>query len=234
MISKNFEHTAVIPPRLRRNVPRLDDIWFERFATARANDIADIVGGMYTMQGIRPLTTNAQRAVGQAVTARIYPGNGTTVLGAYAMAGANDILVIDAWGDVSCSYAGFNAARTPRDRGLKGIIVDGGLRDQDEFDDVGFPVFGRAVATSASAKGRAGDINLPVSCGGVIVNAGDLVIADQTGIAVIPAEYLEQVWEVASRPPSDVYGPDIYGVEKRRLSLYEQAFEAAGGIELAD
>lgn len=234
MISKNFEHHAVIPPRIRRDVPRLDDVWFERFASPRANDIADIVGGLYTMQGIYPLTKTAQRAVGQAVTARLYPGDGTTVLGAYAMAGANDILVIDARGDVSFSYAGFNAARTPRDRGLKGIIVDGGLRDQDEFDEVGFPVFGRGVATSASPKGKAGDINVPVSCGGVIVNAGDLIIADQTGVAVIPAEYIEQVWDAASQPPSDVYGPDIYGVEKRRWSIYEQAFDAAGGIELMD
>jgi 4-hydroxy-4-methyl-2-oxoglutarate aldolase len=186
------------------------------------------------MEGIYPLTRESRRAVGQALTIRPYPGDGLTVLGAAALSQPNDILVVDARGYTGVSMAGFNMARAPRARGLKSIIVDGALRDADEFDEVGFPVFGRGIATAASPKRQVGDINVPVSCGGVIVGPGDLIVADETGIAVVPAKHLEPVWNAVSQPPSDVYGPDIVGVEQRRWKVYERVFQAAGGAAVTD
>ena len=230
-MNEAFEHIPVIPPQLRRDVPRLEEVWFERFATARANDVCNHIGRLYTMEGIQPLTTKSRRAVGQALTVKPYPGDGLTVLGAAALSQPNDVLVVDARGYTGVSMAGFNMARAPRDRGLKAIIVDGALRDADEFDEVGFPVFGRGIAAHASPKRQVGDINVPVSCGGVIVEPGDLIVADETGIVVVPAKYVAKVWDAVSSPPSDVYGPEIFEIEQRRWRVYEQAFRTADGLD---
>lgn len=94
--------------------------------------------------------------------------------------------------------------------------MDDVLQIADEVDEIGFPVSPPGIGTAASRKRQVGDINLSVSCGGVIVERGDLIVADETEIVVVPASYLADVWDAVSRLHPDVCGPDVVGIEKRQ------------------
>jgi 4-hydroxy-4-methyl-2-oxoglutarate aldolase len=234
-VNESFEHVPVIPPRVVHDIPAVDDKWLARFASVPTTDIADQVGQLYTMTGIGALYRPITRAAGRAVTVKTWPGDGLTVHGAAAMAGAGDFLVVDARGYLGVTGGGFHMLQGPRSRGLRGFIIDGALRDAEEFEEVGFPVFGRARATHASAKRKAGEINVPVSCGGVVVEAGDLVVADGEGAVVVPHRYIPVVWAALERQGGNpVPGPpDLESADARRRENFLRAFEAAGGQQVA-
>lgn len=85
-------------------------------------------------------------------------------------------------------------------KGLAGAIIDGGVRDVIEYKEIGFPVFSRSVVPSTSVgRTEVVGVNVPINCGGVIVNPGDLIVADSDGVVVIPKEKLEAVIEAAKR-----------------------------------
>ena len=77
--------------------------------------------------------------------------------------------------------------------GLAGVVMDGAFRDIDENEAVGFPVYARAVTCGSSTKNSNGEVNIPISCGGVVVRPGDIVMGDRNGVCVVPLEYAEQV-----------------------------------------
>jgi 4-hydroxy-4-methyl-2-oxoglutarate aldolase len=226
-----FEHVPVIPPRLVRDVPRLDPIWLERFAGIRTPDLADHVGLLYTMDPlIRPLYESMPPAVGQALTVKAWPGDGLAVYGAVGVAQDGDLMVIDARGELTVSRGGFHVLSIPRKRGMRGVIVDGAIRDVVEFQEVEFPVFGRSGTPHASAKRRPGEVNVPVSCGGVVVEPGDLVVADTEGIVVVPRRYIARVWEAITGHrslPTDESSQ--IAKHDERSTLFQRAFDAAGG-----
>jgi regulator of RNase E activity RraA len=107
-------------------------------------------------------------------------------------------VVVVAAGGVQVSSFGGLAARAAARRGVAGVLLDAGCRDVDEIDAVGVPVWTRHV-TPVSGKGRLRviDINRTVDCGGVMISAGDVVIADRTGIAVVPADRFDEVAAIA-------------------------------------
>jgi 4-hydroxy-4-methyl-2-oxoglutarate aldolase len=226
-----FEHVPVIPPRLISDVPRLDPIWLERFAGIRTPDLADHVGLLYTMDpGIHPLYESMPPAVGQALTVKAWPGDGLAVYGAVDVAQDGDLMVIDARAEVMVSRGGFHVLSIPRKRGMRGVIVDGAIRDVVEFQEVEFPVFARSGTPHASAKRRPGEVNVPVACGGVVVEPGDLVVADTEGIVVVPRRYVARVWDaVNGHSPLPTDDETQAAKHEERSTLFDRAFEAAGG-----
>ncbi|HEY8149950.1 MAG TPA: RraA family protein, partial [Vicinamibacteria bacterium] len=85
-------------------------------------------------------------------------------------------------------------ATTAKVRGLAGMVIDGGARDIEELEEIGFPVWSRSQ-TPATSVGRYVPVarNVPVTCGGVVVRTGDWIVADKTGVVVVPVEFLPQV-----------------------------------------
>ncbi|PYQ39113.1 MAG: hypothetical protein DMF77_22400 [Acidobacteria bacterium] len=85
-------------------------------------------------------------------------------------------------------------ATTAKVRGLAGMVIDGGARDIEELEEIGFPVWSRSQ-TPATSVGRYVPVarNVPVTCGGVVVRPGDWIVADKTGVVVVPVEFLPQV-----------------------------------------
>ncbi|BCB91328.1 RraA family protein [Phytohabitans suffuscus] len=228
----SFEHVSAIPPRIVRDVPRLDPVWLARFAGVSSCDIADHIGRLYTMEGIEPLYRPIGRVVGQALTAKPWPGDGLAVHGAASIAQDGDVLVVDARGYTGVTGAGFKMLAGPRARGLRGFVIDGALRDVDDFQEVGFGVFGRGRAAHSSTKRRPGEVNVPVACGGVIVEPGDLVVADGEGVVVVPRAHVAAVWDrVAAGPPPIPTDPSqIEAADRKRRANYERAFTAEGGL----
>jgi 4-hydroxy-4-methyl-2-oxoglutarate aldolase len=233
VVNEHFEHVPVVPPRLVRNVPRLDPIWFERFGSHRTPDIAEQVGLLYTMDpGIRPLFHPIDRIAGQALTVKPWPGDGLAMFGASELVQPGDVLVVDGRGQLDVSRGGFHMLAVPRERGLRGVIIDGAIRDAIELQEVGFPVYARAGTPHPSSKRVPGEVNVPICCGGVIVEAGDLVVADVEGAVVVPRRHIDRVWAAVSGKVELGSGEEAQTRNHAaRWDNYQRAFLAAGGIE---
>ena len=183
------------------------DEWVERLAkldTCAVSDAQDKLGIVGTITGIVPLYPT-KRIAGRAVTVRLKTKGdeeakvhlGTT---AVVSADAGDVIVIDHDGRTDVAGWGGILSTAASTRGIAGVIIDGASRDVDEARGLGLPLYGRA-ATPLTARGRIIEesTNQPISIGGVAVNPGDYVIADASGIVVVPAERAAEVVPEAER-----------------------------------
>jgi regulator of RNase E activity RraA len=113
---------------------------------------------------------------------------------AMTVAQPGDVIVIDGRGATSRSLWGGNRSTFVAARQIAGVIVDGATRDIDETRDAGLPIFARAVCPMASASVGPGELNYPIACGGVVVQPGDIIVADAEGIVVIPRDDAADVY----------------------------------------
>jgi len=142
------------------------------------------------------------KAVGQAVTVQLSVGDLVDPLKALEMGQAGDIIVVDAGGDTETSVCGGLMGGLAKNRGIRAMIVDGAGRDTDELEDIGWPIWTRAITargthTMFSARKEELSVNVPVACGGVLVRPGDFVVADTIGVVVVPLEKAPEIVELA-------------------------------------
>ena len=162
------------------------------FAELPTTVLADVLGRAHVMEiGIRPLWSPMPRVAGPAFTVTCAPGDNLMLHAAIYRAAAGSILVVDA-GSVEYAVAGGNVCAVAQRRGIAALVVDGVIRDLAEVRDSGFPVFARGVVPVAGIKAATAPLNEPVRCGGVIVRAGDVVVADDDGVLIVPAQRREQ------------------------------------------
>lgn len=144
---------------------------------------------------IKPLWPGIPRIAGPAFTVKCDPGDHLMLHAAIYRANAGDIIVVEA--DDEYAVAGGNVCAIAQSRGIKGFVIDGVIRDIAETRENQFPVFARGVVPKPGAKKCISLLNQPVRCGGVTVNAGDIIVADEEGIAVIPREQAQRAFEIA-------------------------------------
>jgi 4-hydroxy-4-methyl-2-oxoglutarate aldolase len=155
--------------------------------------LADVLGREQVMdRGIRPLWGPMPRVAGPAFTVRCSPADNLMLHAAVHRAQAGSIIVVQA-GDADYAVAGGNVCAVAKRRGIAAFIVDGVIRDIAEVREMGFPVFGRGVMPIPGAKNVVAPLNEPVNCGGIAVEAGDIVVADEEGIVVVPSARCERV-----------------------------------------
>jgi len=149
-------------------------------------------------RSIQPVFPTLGTLVGTAVTVAI-PGPDSTLLHhALGLLRAGDMLVIDRLGDERHACLGGGVAFAARQAGATGAIIDGPCTDAGEIRDVGLPVWCRGVSSvTTRLLDLGGALNLPVACGNVPVLPGDLVLADATGVLVIPPDEAEEVADEA-------------------------------------
>jgi regulator of RNase E activity RraA len=173
--------------------------------TCAVSDALDTLGLRGATTGVGPLWDNGGVVVGRARTVTAGPRQDDRVAqhiaaAAIEAAGAGDVLVIanDGRVDVSC-FGGILTLAAHR-RGLLGVVIDGACRDIAESEDIGFPVFGRAVVP-ITARGRIVQLAMdePVQFAGVTVRCHDLVIADRNGVVFVPVEESDRVLDLAER-----------------------------------
>ena len=159
------------------------------FDTATLHEAAGQTGAL--SPDIRPLAAGL-RLAGPALTVACPAGDNLMSHAAVADARPGEVLIAQChdhrrgvWGEILMTAA--------LERGIAGLVVDGGVRDVPGLRAAGFPVFCRAIAIQGTAKERRGLLRQPISCGGVIVWPGDLVVADDSGVVVIAAAEVEQV-----------------------------------------
>jgi len=142
------------------------------------------------------------KVTGQAVTVQLSKGDLVDPLKALEMGQEGDVIVVDAGGDLNTSVCGGLMGGLAQNRGIRGMIVDGAGRDTDELEEINWPIWTRAITprgTHTMFSERRGElsINVPIACGGVVVNPGDFIVADLMGVVVVPLESAEEVVRLA-------------------------------------
>lgn len=187
-------HGSVIPPRVGDAAESLDPELLELYRRASVPDVSDAVGRLYTMDGrLGPLYEPMRRIVGVALTVKAPHGDNWAIYGALGRAGQDDVLIVDWQGYSDGCGSGVNGLIPAIRRGLAGVIVDGGWRDIGEIQDLDFPIHGRGIRPFSPPKRELGEINVPVCCGGVIVEPGDVVVADREGAVIVPRRHAAEV-----------------------------------------
>lgn len=157
--------------------------------------IADSMGRYGAMKPyIRPLK-RGMRIAGPALTVQTYRSDNLMLHIGLDMAEEGDVLVVDAGEVENAGLWGGLMTKMALIKGLNGLVTDGAIRDSQEIIESGFPVFSKSISPLGGFKESPGSVNVPVSCGGTVVNPGDIIIADDDGVAVIPLEKAEYVLE---------------------------------------
>jgi 4-hydroxy-4-methyl-2-oxoglutarate aldolase len=146
--------------------------------------------------GIHPLWTGIPRIAGPAYPLRCAPGDNLMLHAAIYRAPAGSVIVVEA-GDVDYAVAGGNVCAVAQKNGIAAFVVDGVIRDLAEVREHRFPVFARGVSPIPGGKDVLEALNQPVTCGGVLVSPGDVVVADEEGIVVVPVADAERVLKAA-------------------------------------
>jgi 4-hydroxy-4-methyl-2-oxoglutarate aldolase len=144
---------------------------------------------------LRPAWPGA-RLVGTALPVRTAAGDNLPLHLALEVAGAGDVLVVDAAG-APHGYWGEVLAVAAQVRGVRGLVIDGGVRDTDQLQELDFPVFSSLIALQGTTKHDPGAVGEPISLGAVTIATGDIVVADRDGVIAIPADRFTAVLAAA-------------------------------------
>ncbi len=170
---------------------------YAAFQALSPTTLADVLTRDRVMDiGIRPLWSGMPRVAGPAYPVRCAPADNLMLHAAIYRAPAGSVIVVEA-GDVDYAVAGGNVCAVAQKNGITAFVVDGVIRDLAEVLDNRFPVFARGVSPIPGGKDVLEAINQPVRCGGVQVSPGDIVVADEEGIVVVPLADAERVLKAA-------------------------------------
>lgn len=215
-------HRALVPPRIGADPEPLPEEILAIYRTTPAAAVSDKVGRLWTMDPvIGPLHPSMPRLAGVAITVKAPPGDNWAVFGGLNRAFPGSVLVVDWRGHTGSCGGGEKALLPGISRGLSGVVIDGAWRDVDDVAARGFPLFGRGATPFSPAKRDPGEIDVPVSCGGVVVEPGDVVVGDSDGVVVVPRRHAA---EVARALAAQAGAADAH--DEQMVTRIGEAFEA--------
>ncbi|WP_030326428.1 4-carboxy-4-hydroxy-2-oxoadipate aldolase/oxaloacetate decarboxylase [Streptomyces sp. NRRL B-3229] len=167
---------------------------FMQFGSATVHEAQGGTGALDS--AIKPLDASMVVA-GPALTVDCRPADNLAIQHAVTLARPGDVLVVDAkafleagpWGDVLTLYA--------QQAGIAGLVIDGCVRDSRAIVGMGFPVFCRGISIKGTGKFQPGSVNTAVTCGGIVIRPGDVVVGDADGVVVVPAQDAARVVELS-------------------------------------
>ncbi|RII09237.1 4-hydroxy-4-methyl-2-oxoglutarate aldolase [Streptomyces sp. YIM 130001] len=167
------------------------------YADIPTTTLADLLGRDQVMDlGVRPLWPSMPRVAGPAFTVQCPPGDNLMLHAAIHRAAPGSVIVVES-GDLDYALAGGNVCAVAQRRGVVAFVADGVIRDIGEVRESGFPVHARGVVPYPGTKKAVRPLDEPVRCAGVRVEAGDVVVADEDGVVVVPAARQEEVLRAA-------------------------------------
>jgi 4-hydroxy-4-methyl-2-oxoglutarate aldolase len=183
----------------------------------------------YLGPGLRPIQ-DGTRIGGTAVTALCWPGDNLMIHAAVEQCQAGDLLVVTTASPSTDGMFGELLATSLAARGVRGLVIEAGVRDVAELRAMGFPVWSAAVSAQGTVKETAGAVNVPVSVGGQIITPGDAIIADDDGVVCVPRGDIGPALDAArSRTAQEErnraeladgqLGLDLYGLRDKLAAL---------------
>nr|WP_319472632.1 4-carboxy-4-hydroxy-2-oxoadipate aldolase/oxaloacetate decarboxylase [uncultured Sphaerochaeta sp.] len=171
----------------------------------------------YLKPSIRPVYPHAQIA-GSAVTVLLQPGDNWMIHVAMELCKPGDVLIASCTAESDSGFFGDLLAESAMARGVRGLVIEGGVRDTASFQDMGFPVWSKAVSAQGTVKETLGAVNVPIVCAGQVVNPGDVVVADDDGVVIVERLDAEKVLKK--------------GLERERKEAEKRALFAEGTLGL--
>lgn len=213
-----------------RTIERSDLAVLDRLAPIGTATVHEAIGRRgYLGPDLRPIQQDV-RVAGNAVTVLSHPGDNMMLHAAVEVCQAGDILVVTTTAPSTHGMFGDLLAASLQARGVRGLVMDAGVRDTSDLRAMGFPVWTRHVSCQGTVKATPGSVNVPISIDGIIINPGDVICADDDGVVAVPGN--EAVWalersqarletevDTRARLEAGELGVDFYGLRHKLAEL---------------
>lgn len=209
-----------------RNIERPEAAIVERLSRLGVATVHEAQGRLGHMRPYMRPAWKGARACGTAVTVLAHPGDNWMMHVVAEIARPGDVVVVGLTSDNTDGNFGDLLATSFQARGIRGLIIDAGVRDVADLEHMGFPVWSRAISQKGTVKATVGSVNVPVVCAGAVVHPGDVVLGDDDGVVVVPAANAAAAAEAGeAREASEAskrkrlaageLGLDIYGMREK-------------------
>ena len=220
----------MMKPRVVRNIRRPDAGVVRTLGEHGVATVHEAQGRTGLMRPyMRPIYPNAKLA-GVAITISCQPGDNLMIHAAMETVRPGDVLVVTTTSESTDGMFGDLLATSCQAHGVVGLIIDAGIRDTTDLTTMQFPVWAKAISAQGTVKATAGSVNIPVVCAGAVVNPGDVIIADNDGVVVVPRDDAEAVAKLSAqriakeeqsrqRLNAGELGLDFYGLRAKLKEL---------------